>query len=95
MEGYIKLHRKILESPVVMKTNDHFAVWMFLLLNATHKGYDVLYEGKRKTLQPGQLITGRKVISKAFKDVGDNQLKKRQGLMDKKIKNDDKKKYSD
>jgi len=67
VEGYIKLHRKILESPVVMKTNDHFAVWMFLLLNATHKGYDVLYEGKRKTLQPGQLITGRKIISKALK----------------------------
>lgn len=65
--GYIKLHRKILESPIVMKSNDHFALWMYLLLNATHKGYDTIYEGQRKTLKPGQLITGRKVIAKALK----------------------------
>ena len=65
--GYIKLHRKILDNPVVMKSSDHLAVWMFLLLNATHKEYDVIYEGERITLQPGQLITGRKVISKQLK----------------------------
>ncbi len=65
--GYIKLHRKILENPVVMKTPDHLAVWLYLLLNATHKGYDTMLEGQRITLKPGQLITGRKAISKALK----------------------------
>ena len=65
--GYIKLHRKLLDNPVVMKSNDHLAVWMYLLLNATHKEYDAIYEGERITLQPGQLITGRKIISKELK----------------------------
>ena len=65
--GYIKLHRKILENPIVMKTPDHLAVWLYLLLNATHKGYDTILEGQRITLKPGQLITGRKAISKALK----------------------------
>jgi hypothetical protein len=67
MNGYIKLHRKILDNPIVMKSNDHLAIWMYLLLNATHKGYDTIIEGKRVTLQPGQLVTGRKVISKELK----------------------------
>ena len=39
--GYIKLHRKLLDNPVVMKSNDHLAVWMYLLLNATHQDYQV------------------------------------------------------
>ena len=65
--GYIKTHRKMLDNPVVMKSTDHLAVWMFLLLNATHKGYDVFIEKKRVTLKPGQFVTGRKIISKKLK----------------------------
>ena len=64
--GYIKLHRKLLDNPVVMKSPDHLSVWMYLLLNATHKKRDQLFEGERITLKPGQLITGRKVISKTL-----------------------------
>jgi hypothetical protein len=63
MEGWIKLHRKMLDNPIVNKDSEHLAVWIYLLLNATHKDYDVLFEGKRITLKPGQLITGRKTIS--------------------------------
>ena len=58
MEGYIKLHRKILENPVVFKTNDHFCLWIYLLLTATHKEYDTWFDNKRFKLLPGQLITG-------------------------------------
>ena len=65
--GYIKLHRKILDNPVVMKSSDHLAVWMYLLLNATHKEYDTIIEGKRVTLKAGQLVTGRKVMAKVLK----------------------------
>ena len=63
MEGWIKLHRKLLDNPIVCKDSDHLAVWIYLLLNATHVDYDVLFKGKRTTLQPGQLITGRKSIA--------------------------------
>ena len=65
--GYIKLHRKTLENPVIMKDVDHLAIWTFLLLEATHKNLDKLFKGKRITLEPGQLITGRNIISNKLK----------------------------
>ena len=65
--GWIKLHRKTLDNPIVMKDTDHFAVWMWLLLNATHSDHDTIYEGERITLKAGQFITGRKIISKELK----------------------------
>lgn len=63
MQGWIKLHRKILSNPIVCKDGDYLAVWVYLLLNATHKNHDVLFKGQRITLKPGQLLTGRKSIS--------------------------------
>lgn len=67
MEGWIKLHRKTLENPVVCKDSDYLSVWIYLLLNATHQEYDVMFKGKRITLQKGQLITGTISISKKMK----------------------------
>lgn len=64
MEGWIKVHRKILENPVVMKDADHLAVWVYLLLNATHKDIPAWFNGEKITLKAGQLITGRKSIAK-------------------------------
>lgn len=61
--GYIKLYRKLLDNPVVCKDSDHLAVWIYLLLNATHQKQKMIFEGKVIVLQPGQLITGRKSIS--------------------------------
>lgn len=63
MEGWIKLHRKTLENPVVMKDADHLAVWLYLLLNASHKEIPAIFRGKKITLKAGQLITGRYKIS--------------------------------
>ena len=61
--GWIKLHRKLLDNPVVMKDSDHLAVWIYLLLNASHTEYPVLFGGKKISLKAGQLITGRKIIA--------------------------------
>lgn len=61
--GWIKVHRKMLDNPVVFKDPDHLAVWMYLLLEATHQDYPKMFGGKKVVLKPGQLITGRKVIS--------------------------------
>lgn len=63
MEGFIKLYRKLLENPIICKDGDHLAVWIYLLLNATHKEYPALFKGEKITLNPGQLLTGRKSIS--------------------------------
>lgn len=66
-QGYIAVHRKMLDNPIVCKDTEHMAVWMYLLLNATHTNYDVFFKGNRITLQPGQLLTGRKSIAKQLK----------------------------
>lgn len=67
MEGWIKIHRKILENPIICKDSDYLAVWIYLLLNATHKEMPVLFKGKKIILQKGQLITGRKSIANQLK----------------------------
>lgn len=67
MEGWIKVHRKLLDNPITTKDSDYLAVWIYLLLNATHKEYDTLFKGKRITLQKGQLITGIISIAKKLK----------------------------
>lgn len=63
-QGWIKLHRKTLDNPIICKDADHFAVWHYLLLSAAHKEYKTLLGGKKITLKPGQLITGREILSK-------------------------------
>lgn len=63
MNGWIKLHRKILDNPIVTKDADYLAVWVYLLLSATHEEYSALFMGSKITLKPGQLITGRKSIA--------------------------------
>lgn len=75
MQGWISLHRKILENPIVCKDSDYFSVWCYLLLNATHKDHDNIFKGERITLQPGQLITGRKKISTQF-NINESKVKR-------------------
>ena len=63
-KGWVKIHRKMLDNPVVMKDPDHLAVWMYLLLEAAHENHPTIFGGKKLVLKPGQLITGRKKIAK-------------------------------
>ena len=58
MNGYIKLHRKVLENPIVFKDSDHLTLWIYLLLMATHRDRETYFNNERFTLNPGQLITG-------------------------------------
>lgn len=67
MEGWIKIHRKILENPIVCKDSETLSIWIYILLNATHKEIPALFKGKEITLQKGQLITGILSISKRLK----------------------------
>ena len=62
-KGFIALHRKLLNNPVVCKDADHLAVWIWLLLNAVWDKADVVFGGERITLGRGQLTTGRKQIA--------------------------------
>lgn len=62
-QGWIKLHRQILEHP---RHSDPYwlSVWIHLLLNATHKPIKALHGGKIIELKPGQLVTGRARFSR-------------------------------
>lgn len=61
--GWVKLYRSMLNNPIVMKDADHLAVWVYLLLNATHEEHKALFKGKKITMKAGQVITGSKSIS--------------------------------
>lgn len=73
-QGYIRYHRKILDNPIVMKDADYFAIWSYLLLKATHKKMSVIFKGKKIELQPGQLITGRKIIANDLKGISESKI---------------------
>ena len=66
-KGYIKLYRSIWDNPIIAKDSDHLSVWIYLLTNATHSEMDVIFGNERVKLRPGQLVTGRKIISKKTK----------------------------
>ena len=59
--GFVKVHRKILDNPTICTDSDHFAVWNYLLLNATHKPYRANFKGKEIVLQPRRIDNGKKI----------------------------------
>lgn len=58
MQGYIRLYRKIRESPIF---NDMqlFRLWMICLTEATHKERNQIVGRQTVKLMPGQFVTGR------------------------------------
>jgi hypothetical protein len=74
-EGWIKIHRRMLKNPVVMKDSDHLALWVFLLLNASHVVHNSIFDGKKIKLKPGELISGRSKIALAL-DVSESKVER-------------------
>lgn len=62
MDGWIKLHRKLLDNPR-FNEGDWLKVWLFLLCSATHANIRRVFGSELMTLAPGQLITSRSTIS--------------------------------
>ena len=44
--GWIKLHRKLADNPVVMKDSDYLALWVYLLLQASHAPFPIIFKGE-------------------------------------------------
>ncbi len=63
-DGWIKLHRRLLDNPRVTDP-EWLSVWVYLLLSATYQPRKMNFDGKIVVLQPGQLITGRHAIANA------------------------------
>jgi len=60
--GWIKIYRKMMDKGFY-KNSKYVHLWVHLLLEATHKPKEVLWNGKTFILQPGQFITGRKKLA--------------------------------
>lgn len=63
MDGWIKLHRSLLES-AAFQDPEVLKVWIYILLSACHKNQEIIYNGNVISLKSGQLLTGRKKIAK-------------------------------
>lgn len=58
IDGWISLHRKLLDS-TVFQNADLLKVWIWCLLKATHKDHETLVGLQVVELLPGQFVTGR------------------------------------
>ena len=60
--GWIKIYRSV-TNKAWFAQGDYLKLWIYLLMQATHKEVEYLWNGKPIILKPGQFITGRKKIS--------------------------------
>lgn len=65
-KSYIKLFRKILNSPI-FENEKALKVWIWCLLKATHKEREQLVGKQIVHLEKGQFVTGRKKASEELK----------------------------
>lgn len=63
MAGFVKFYREIMDHPIVHKDNDYLAIWMYLLLNVNYVPGKTEFNYKVITVNPGQIVTGRKKIA--------------------------------
>ena len=63
MEGWIKLHRKLLDNPI-FENEKALKIWIWFLLKATHTEREQLVGLQVIKLKKGQFIIGRKKASK-------------------------------
>jgi hypothetical protein len=75
-QGWIKLHRKLLESPI-FKDSQAVHLWLHILLKANHKDGQFLIGNTMVDIKRGQMLTGRKALAK---ETGINESKIRRLL---------------
>ena len=66
-QGWVKFYREWLDNPYISKDGEHMAVWMYLMLNATHKEKQVNFGKQVITLKVGQLLTSQREIAEKLK----------------------------
>jgi len=63
MQGWIKLHRKLLDNPIFTKEG-LLQLFIYCLLKANHEEARIIFNNKEEIIGVGQFITGREVLSK-------------------------------
>ena len=69
MEGWISLHRKILENPILNRSRKYspFEAWIWLLLKANHKDNKFMLGSELVNVEKGSMITSQKKLCKQFR----------------------------
>lgn len=75
MGGYINISRDILNDPIVSKDAVTLGVVVWLMKEAAYSEHEVLFGNKVITLQPGQVVTGRRAMSEQLL-VSENKLER-------------------
>ena len=65
-DGWIKLHRKLLENPIFINP-ELLQLFLYCLIKANHKDKEIIWNGVLKTITRGSFITGFKVLCKDVK----------------------------
>jgi hypothetical protein len=66
MLGWISIHRKIFDNPVMTKPN-YLSVWVYLLLRANYKEKKIIWNNEKVTIERGQFIGSIKQIADFYK----------------------------
>ena len=66
MDGWIKLHRKLLDNPIFQK-EELLQLFIYCLLKANHEPNKIIFNGQETVIEKGQFVTGRDVLSKDLK----------------------------
>ena len=69
MEGWISLHRKILENPILNRSRVYspFEAWIWLLLKANHKDNKFMLGSELITVKKGDMVTSQKKLCRQFR----------------------------
>ena len=62
MEGWIRIHRKIIDVPWFNKS-EYVHLWLYLLLKANHKDQEIFIGNEKILVKRGQLLTSRHKLS--------------------------------
>lgn len=62
MSGWIKLHRKLLKNALISDP-DYLALWVRLLLMASHEETYIIFNGSKMPIKPGSFVTSRLKLS--------------------------------
>ena len=77
MEGWISLHRKILENPILNRSRvySNFEAWIWLLLKANHKDNKFMLGSELIKVKKGSMITSQKKLCRQFR-WGNSKIRK-------------------